>query len=349
MHRDLIVVRPDETSSSKEFAHYSDDELMTRLYDSLGASPHDVAPGSEELSSQEDSHVPGFAERMLGAMKDKNIIQARHVKLGTAAARFTMPARQTNLHHYTSDQPPHIKRQLLEQARPLLLDVLRTFGLDRATSHDDHELTFISPQNLAELTCSRGEFQMDCAYKAHPFTPNLYIPVADYHDYLMQEKKSELLSIAAALGARSVTIKHNRQTVVERGMQAGIDEPTGLLNLGGNASVKPEYVRRFSLEYRCDEVPLKLPFKPEHLVWVSSEPLWQRMIKTRLSYGCTRFGVEFGSTQNFALDAQLASRIEQLGFSIGGKYQEHIEHTQEYDVEFWGMSHFQEKPLSSEQ
>jgi hypothetical protein len=171
------------------------------------------------------------------------------------------------------------------------------------------------------------------AYKSHPLDPSLQVPIAQFHDFMLRDKKAEFLRIASALGARSIRMVDAKASNSKTNAEARVGTPEGQLGAGfGEDSATDE---SFSLDFGSDSPPQREPYIPSSVRWLYGEPIWQAMIDTRLEDWATRIGVSFRYTSTYGLTANMAAGLEGLGISLGGAYEEQHSVDKEYVVEFW--------------
>jgi hypothetical protein len=187
---------------------------------------------------------------------------------------------------------------------------------------------------LHALRCVGRGFAIRHVYAAHPHEPGLYIPVSQFHSYLLEAKRSEFVRLMTSLGARTVRLTHAESEETSARANAGVDGVKGV-DVGVKAGVRASKGSRFSLAMTIEERPTRPPEMPSNLVWYHHEPMWQALCDARLAFGATSFKVGFSYKSDFGVDASLCAKITGMGLEVGGKFEENEALEQEYEVTFW--------------
>lgn len=231
---------------------------------------------------------------------------------------------------------PKIRRnQDFFAALPMLTELVQKLAVTRPELPLSGFRVFARHADIpAEMTCSRGRFHAAVAYAVHPADPNHFIPIADFHSYLLQEKRAEFLRIAGALGAKNVrqtqrehSVKSTRANVTAEA-PAAVSANAQAAVAAGSAS---KSLFNLSASFQSTARPDQLP---ENLRWYHQEPLWQAMAETRINNKAMSFELTFRYQQDFQVNASLVAGIERLGLSIGGSFETMLEVEQECIVEF---------------
>lgn len=190
---------------------------------------------------------------------------------------------------------------------------------------------------LKTLRCVGRNFVMRHVYAVHPHDRGLFIPISQFHSYLLEEKRSEFVTLMTSLGARSVRLSH--AGVEKRAMrgEAGIDGIKSV-DVGLKAGVRDSKSSHFTLAMTIDERPARSPALPTKLVWYHHEPMWQALCEARLTHGASAFKVGFSYKSDFGVDASLCAKVEGMGLKVGGAFEANESIEQEYEVEFWPRS-----------
>ncbi len=187
---------------------------------------------------------------------------------------------------------------------------------------------------LKTLRCVGRNFVMRHVYAAHPHEPGLYIPVSQFHSYLLEEKRSEFVRLMTSLGARSVRLSHAETEKSSMRAEAGVDGIKAV-DVGLKAGVHASRGSRFSLAMSIDERPTQPPTLPANLLWYHHEPMWQVLCSARLAQGVSAFKVGFSYKSDFGVDVSLCVKIEGMGLKVGGAFEANESIEQEYEVTFW--------------
>lgn len=187
---------------------------------------------------------------------------------------------------------------------------------------------------LGVMRCIGRAFAMRHVYAAHPHERGLYIPVSQFHSYLIEEKRSEFVRLMTSLGARTVRLSHAETEENAARMNVSVDGIKGV-DVGAKAGVRASKASRFSLAMTIEERPTRPPAMPTSLVWYHNEPMWQALCDARLAHGVSSFKVGFAYKSDFGVDASLCAKIKGMGLEVGGKFEENEAVEQEYEVTFW--------------
>lgn len=188
----------------------------------------------------------------------------------------------------------------------------------------------------ATFKASDGSFKQLIVYAAHPADEEFFIPVAQYHPYLLQDKRAEFVRLAAALGAREIRLCDTDNQASRAGWNVGGAGPVkGVpVDFAAKGAAHSESSSSFNLSAVFSR-PEKPPALPGFLRWYQQEPLWKAMAETRLEYRTESFKVQFTYDHDFGVSADLALKIASLGFSAGGSFSSVSKVSQEYEVIFY--------------
>lgn len=236
-------------------------------------------------------------------------------------------------------EPPITRTQKIRNAMPILLDLLRGI-LNRNPDVMFPEMrTIIDTQHLAGLTSVDGTFFNNTVYVAHPGQPSYFIRMADFHQYLLNEKRGEFVKLAALLGAKEIRLieSHGSRKSAEAkiGLE-GIEQVDASVKVG----VKSTIDDNFEISASFAEPHLAQPEVPTGLRWLRLEPLWEAMALARTQGWVTTYKVGFSYTSDFSVNTALSLKILRLGLSCGGTFQAFQSIRQEYIVEFFPRSSY---------
>jgi hypothetical protein len=183
-----------------------------------------------------------------------------------------------------------------------------------------------------QLNFPPGHPLVDHAYVGHPIIPERYIPYANFHRFLFEEKVNELISILASLGAIRVLMACRRGYKNSFAFGASASQPLGTEsgNIGAyaNSSSKDDVV--FEEYYQ----PSGKAFIPNNLVWYGHEASWQAVAKRRLENGTTKFKIMLSYEEDFGINASLTANLQQFGINLGGNYSKCESTKWEFEGEF---------------
>ena len=132
-------------------------------------------------------------------------------------------------------------------------------------------------------------------YYAHPAQPGVYLPFEDANEKLFEEKNREFESLCMALGATKFNYRyvkgHQQNEAYSRNadvhVDASVKDEEGH-DYKGSADLKADK-KRESAEtldkekwIRCEYDPIEKPSVPDNLSWLSMDPKWQSLTRSRL-------------------------------------------------------------------
>ncbi|EHQ43927.1 tellurite resistance TerB family protein [Myroides odoratus] len=147
-------------------------------------------------------------------------------------------------------------------------------------------------------------------YIGHPFNQNLYIPIQHYDNELLIDRINEFCYLLQCLGATSITIENINSDSNSNNSNKQIDVNVGLSGLKHGIEVdnkntqKESSERQISLRIGKNQTfnPIKYPYVPSDLTWLSNEASWQRLIKQRLEGSLLEHNEFMSSSQNQVLN-----------------------------------------------
>lgn len=167
----------------------------------------------------------------------------------------------------------------------------------------------------------------DMAYATCNIVPDLYIPIANFHDHFQQMKHASFVQLCANLGAKEVIvhdIKIDNETV---DMKAEIPVLVAKLGLNYNKEVNQKTAFSFSENNRN--------IKPYESPWIETEPTWESMINTRKNNFLKRYNCEYNYTDDFGINGNLVGNLNSFKINIGGSFTILRKINIKYEVIFW--------------
>lgn len=224
----------------------------------------------------------------------------------------------------------------VQQAMPVLIQLFRrmvesTPNLMGAALPNLRVLRVDDPA-LSNLRCMGGAFAVDHVYAAHPCDARLFLPVASYHEQLLQDKKGEFVHLLAALGARKIEFRSEKTR--ERSVEGHAGGKLGKVRLGPGGTGQ-QTVREHVFDQHEFPEPSKPPTIPEGLRWLTREPLWAQTVRERLEHGVLRRLIRFEHVEDHGVTAEVGAVLQGLKFSLGGSYNSLSTVDEEYEVEFY--------------
>jgi len=154
-------------------------------------------------------------------------------------------------------------------------------------------------------------------YVSHPFRPDCYYVVQSFHDRLFDEKRSELVYLLEALGARHVHVETMMATSVsEQNKETVSENVSDEMCSGLSGSVKDE-TRSDSKHDNCqiaieerDLNPAAHPHIPDDLVWYPHEPSWQKIAQSALAKRYKKLSVELRYYEDFSINQKRMTQVQ---------------------------------------
>ncbi len=169
-----------------------------------------------------------------------------------------------------------------------------------------------------ELAFPPGHPRIDHAYSAHPLQTEKYLPVAQFHQQLFEQKASELVTLLAALGATHVRVRAARGYREAAGFSLGASVPVEAVSAHESGSKHRTEAQSMIVEETF--VPRGAAKIPEGLVWFAHEPSWQALARRRIEFGSSTFRIELSYDEDFGVDGALVAALEGVGVRVGGSF-----------------------------
>lgn len=299
-----------------------------------------VVPSEKEFQPS-DEFLFDLANQMLSAKKPSawkigmNI--GRDTLINSLGVREIAKLSQGKL----SDDPEE-RSYLLMAAKPLVVELLRKIYVKDMTGLLPEVLVVRnSDQVLSQYQSIDGYFAPNIVYSRHPSDPNFFIRIANFHGYLLQEKRAEFFRLVTALGAKAVRQSDANRMGVKGSSKLEASDPTQIFDLNFDlnmeSNLRSEKNSRFDLTASFEEAT-QPPRFPENMRWINHEPVWRAMAEARINNWVDRFTVSFTYSQDFNITAALVGKISEFGLSAGGSFSKFELIEQEYTVDFFPRS-----------
>jgi len=157
----------------------------------------------------------------------------------------------------------------------------------------------------ADVKFPVGHPQAKTLYIGHPLKPNVYIPFENATEQLFMEKIRELTYLAQCLGATEVKFRRvkgldfssSRKNAISAEGSAG----RKFVNVEGGGKLSSNSTETYKANDTVEHVqtynPIKPPFCPEELVWLSSDASCQAMVKSRLNGNMLNYTERISSSE----------------------------------------------------
>jgi hypothetical protein len=166
--------------------------------------------------------------------------------------------------------------------------------------------------------------------------PDLYLPLASFHDKFFETKMNAFIELCSNLNAKEIKVvyaEENGKTVSVKGGAKNIPTPKGTvggtLSAGGNTQNDTDKDIFYSFTK-----PTK-PIKKYESTWLNAEPSWKKLQQIRIEGDAERGIANFSHVDEMGITADLAAGLKGMGANIGGTYKELITRRFEFNVEFW--------------
>lgn len=173
-------------------------------------------------------------------------------------------------------------------------------------------------------------------YSCSDLEPDLYVPVARFHEYMYEARMNAFVEMCQGLGAKEIRViyaEENGMDVTAKVKGKNIPTSKGKLNVDSNGSYNTESTTDANIFYSFD--PPTKPMAPYNKAWINAEPTWQSLQNFRLDGSANRSNAEFNHSDEMTITGDLAASLNGLGLSIGGSYSPIVKKKFIFQIEFW--------------
>ncbi|KAB0663573.1 hypothetical protein F6V25_16360 [Oryzomonas japonica] len=206
---------------------------------------------------------------------------------------------------------------------------LESFG-DASNKGLDIKLVPISISDHLDLPV--GHPRKNTLYAGHPSFPKSYIPVADFHRTVFENKFSEIISILMHLGAKSIHVEHESGWGQEFSSKLSVGIPSEGLVVGLEGGADKNNSRK--ILYKANFSGTDKPALPDNLIWFPHEPTWQQVSDGRIKFGMQSFSLKLQYNEDFGINLGIKAKAEDAGLDLGGNFEKHIATTWSIQGEF---------------
>jgi hypothetical protein len=176
--------------------------------------------------------------------------------------------------------------------------------------------------DLRGLTFPPGHPLRNVVYVGHPLVETRYVLLALFHRVLFEQKVAEAVALLAALGATRIEVQQIVGTSQAASLATSLGLPVNVVSADVGIQVGGGQASQSGALVSATLSPQEPAHVPDNLVWYRHEELWQNMAWLRLSSGLETYSLAVNYEDNFGVSAQVSAKIKDLGFDIGGDYQD---------------------------
>ncbi|MEX0283388.1 MAG: hypothetical protein AB3N23_02145 [Paracoccaceae bacterium] len=192
-------------------------------------------------------------------------------------------------------------------------------GLQSAIRSRGGSILTVSKTDLEDIRFPPGHPDIGAVYSAHPTDTLLYYPISDFHRQTFESKVSEAVRILMALGANSIDIRHVSGWSREFSSEMGLALPGASVSGASEAQKKENQEILFSIRLAgSNSAEL-----PPGLVWYEFEETWKAIAEGRLKYGLKNFSLAINYNDDYGVNSELKSEIEEANLKLSGKFFDH--------------------------
>jgi hypothetical protein len=182
----------------------------------------------------------------------------------------------------------------------------------------------VSAAESEQLQFPHGHPRTGLVYASHPVREGSYVPLAEFHRRMFEDKFTEIMRILASLGASRIEVTASEGWSRDMAAELGVDLPA-VIRTGARGG-RQESVHQ-DLLYAAELPANRSRSLPGDLAWYWSEDTWKELGRQRLQHGLKRFTLRFEYRDNFGITAGLALGIAKQGLDIGGTFREQVDTT----------------------
>ena len=235
------------------------------------------------------------------------------------------PKNWLKLSHYKNTKTWGIYGYLFDKVR----------GVTKESDNQDIKRFRKLQASIAEeiLSLPPGHPLYDTVYIGHPLKTSVYVPLANFHRFLFEEKFNELINLFSCLGAAKIGISYvaGYKEAFEAGGNVALPAEVPVQIQASGKGLKAG-VAVADLEAHFE--PTSQPYLPETLIWYPYEPTWQQIAEGRLKGGLKKIDVALRYEDDFGVSGELAAGLENMKFKIGGAFQKHQKTTWKFHGTF---------------
>ena len=178
--------------------------------------------------------------------------------------------------------------------------------------------------------------QNGVAYAACSIEKDFYYPMACFHDYILDKKKSALIELCANLNAKEVKITSFEQDgKIYKGESMLSKIPTKVGNIDIESQIKKEKnTDHLSIVlYRFSKPKKEMKFYDNP--WIDATPSWSTLRKIRLERELNYYETQLDFSEDFGIDFKLSTKLKNMGIKLGGEIKKTKKCKYNLMIEFW--------------
>ena len=199
------------------------------------------------------------------------------------------------------------------------------------------------PYPVFDLQSARNQFSFPMnhpidgtVYACCDAEPQLYVPLAGFHQYMYESKLSAFHSLCANLGVRRCSVAYfEDESIAKVTRMGGSGIPTSAGKASASVSVDTHQSSAAATEVFAEYPAPRQPLSETRTGWLRGEPTWVTMQSLRLGRDLERWKAEFTYCDEMNINAEVAAKVAGIGLEIGGKFEELRRRRWVFDVEFW--------------
>lgn len=169
-----------------------------------------------------------------------------------------------------------------------------------------------------ELTFPVGHPQQNTLYVANPAQKGQYVPYKGAEDKLFHDKVNDFIRLSQCLGATEISFHSIKGESISQSFLSSTNVSGGV-NVKGN-SVTGEYgikntgnssynsSKEVELTRRYD--PIKKPYCPDDVEWLSLDPEWQKFVKQRLEGNILESSMRISSSESICSNTNTLRNVK---------------------------------------
>ncbi|WP_263820579.1 hypothetical protein [Salinibacter sp.] len=232
------------------------------------------------------------------------------------------------LHEFMLDESP--KSFLRAHAFNLPSDADESLIEEENTWEEGTPLIPIPLSWKKHLHLPTGHPRKETLYAGHPHARRNYLPVDRFHYSVFEHKFTEVMRVLMHLGATKIEVKHEKGW----GKEIAGEVSSDAAYLSGEGTAEAERSSQSEALYYAELDGHEEPSLPDNLSWYHHEPTWQNFVEGRMEFGMREFSLKIRYNDDFGIDADLAAQVLEMGFSLGGSFEEYQETVWEIEGEF---------------